>query len=61
VGVLGSLIAPRIIRRAGLMPTLLAAGAARCLWMAVFPVAPGSAAGLALIIGADTMLLWDLK
>ena len=56
-GVLGSLIAPRIIRRAGLMPTLLAAGAARCLWMGVFPVAPASAAGLALIIGADTMLL----
>jgi predicted MFS family arabinose efflux permease len=60
-GVLGSLIAPRIIRRAGLMPTLLAAGAARCLWMGVFPVAPASAAGLALIIGADTTLLWDLK
>ncbi|WP_233625253.1 MFS transporter [Actinoplanes sp. ATCC 53533] len=56
-GVLGSLLAPRIIRQHGLMPTLLAAGAARCLWMIVFPVAPGSAAGLALIIGADTMLL----
>jgi predicted MFS family arabinose efflux permease len=56
-GVLGSLLAPRIIRRHGLIPTLLATGAARCLWMAVLPAAPGSAIGLALIIGADTMLL----
>jgi MFS transporter len=56
-GVLGSVLAPRIIRRAGLMPTLLVAGAARCLWMGVVPFAPGTTAGLVLIIAADTMLL----
>ncbi|MBX7267778.1 MFS transporter [Micromonospora sp. Llam7] len=56
-GVLGSVLAPRIIRRAGLMPTLLVAGAARCLWMAVVPFAPGTTAGLVQIIAADTMLL----
>ncbi|WP_307797914.1 MFS transporter [Actinoplanes flavus] len=56
-GVLGSVLAPRIIRWAGLMPTLLAAGAARCLWMAVIPFAPGTTAGLVLIIAADTALL----
>jgi predicted MFS family arabinose efflux permease len=55
--VLGSVLAPRIIRRAGLMPTLLVAGAARCLWMAVVPFAPGTTAGLVLIIAADTLLL----
>ncbi|WP_203833973.1 MFS transporter [Actinoplanes campanulatus] len=57
-GILGSVLAPRIIRRAGLMPTLLVAGAARCLWMAVIPFAPGTTAGLVLIIAADTLLLW---
>ncbi|GAA1581188.1 putative MFS family arabinose efflux permease [Actinoplanes couchii] len=57
-GVLGSLLAPRIIATAGLMPTLLVAGAARCLWMAVLPFAPGTPAGLVLIIGADAALLW---
>jgi hypothetical protein len=56
-GILGSVLAPRIIRRAGLMPTLLVAGAARCLWMAVVPFAPGTTAGLVLIIAADTLLL----
>ncbi|RSM43746.1 MFS transporter [Actinoplanes sp. ATCC 53533] len=56
-GVLGSVLAPRIIRRAGLMPTLLIAGAARCLWMAAIPFAPGTSAGLVLIIAADTLLL----
>lgn len=56
-GILGSVLAPRLIRWAGLMPTLLVAGAARCLWMAVVPFAPGTTAGLALIIAADTMLL----
>jgi MFS family permease len=56
-GVLGSVLAPRIIRRAGLMPTLLVAGAARCLWMAVIPFAPGTTSGLVLIIAADTLLL----
>lgn len=56
-GVLGSVLAPRIIRRAGLMPTLLVAGAARCLWMAVIPFAPGTTVGLVLIVAADTLLL----
>jgi predicted MFS family arabinose efflux permease len=58
-GVLGSVLAPRIIGRAGLMPVLLVAGAARCLWMAVIPFAPGTTAGLALIIAADTLLLFS--
>jgi hypothetical protein len=56
-GVLGSVLAPQIIGRAGLMPTLLVAGAARCLWMAVLPFAPGTTGGLVLIIAADTALL----
>ncbi|MEU8655893.1 MFS transporter [Actinoplanes philippinensis] len=58
-GVLGSVLAPRIIGRAGLMPVLLVAGAARCLWMAVIPFAPGTTAGLALIIASDTLLLFS--
>ncbi|WP_436531871.1 MFS transporter [Actinoplanes sp. HUAS TT8] len=56
-GVVGSLLAPRIIARAGLMPTILVAGVARCLWLGVIPLAPASATGLAMIIGSDTALL----
>lgn len=56
-GVLGSLMAPRIIARAGLMRVLLVGGAARCLWMGFIPLAPGTPAGLAMIVGADTALL----
>jgi hypothetical protein len=57
-GVLGSLAAPRIIARAGLMRVLLIGGAARCLWMGFIPFASGSPAGLAMIVGADTALLF---
>ncbi|GAA2913151.1 hypothetical protein Acy02nite_90540 [Actinoplanes cyaneus] len=56
-GVLGSLVAPRIIARAGLMRVLLIGGAARCLWIGIIPLAPGTPAGLAMIVGADTALL----
>jgi hypothetical protein len=56
-GVLGSLLAPVIIRRAGLEPTLLISGAARCLWMSPILLAPQTTAGLALIIAADSALL----
>jgi predicted MFS family arabinose efflux permease len=56
-GVLGSVLASRIIGRAGLMPTLLVAGAARCVWMAAIPFAPATTGGLVLIIAADTLLL----
>ncbi|WP_436528395.1 MFS transporter [Actinoplanes sp. HUAS TT8] len=57
-GVLGSLVAPRIIARTGLMRVLLVAGAARCLWMGIIPLAPGTPAGLAMIVSADTALLF---
>jgi predicted MFS family arabinose efflux permease len=57
-GVLGSLVAPRIIARAGLMRVLLIGGAARCLWMGFIPLAPGTPLGLAMIVGADTALLF---
>ncbi|WP_213010209.1 MFS transporter [Paractinoplanes toevensis] len=56
-GVLGSLLAPRIMRRVGMMRTLLIAGAARCVWMGLVPLAGPSTGGLALIVAADSALL----
>ncbi|MDG4756179.1 MULTISPECIES: MFS transporter [Micromonospora] len=56
-GILGSLLAPTIIRRAGLTRTLLIAGAARCLWMSPILLAPDTTGGLVLIIVADGALL----
>lgn len=56
-GILGSLLAPMLIRRAGLTRTLLIAGAARCVWMAPILLAPPSTGGLLLIIAADSALL----
>ncbi|GLY99813.1 MFS transporter [Actinoplanes sp. NBRC 103695] len=56
-GTLGSLLAPMVIRRAGLGRTLLYTGAARCLWMAPILLAPPTTAGLVLIIAADSTLL----
>jgi MFS family permease len=56
-GVAGSLLAPAIIRRAGLGRTLLYGGAARCLWMGPILLAPPATTGLLLIIAADSALL----
>lgn len=56
-GVAGSLLAPTLIRRAGLGRTLLYAGFARCLWMAPILLAPPTTAGLVLIIASDSALL----
>lgn len=56
-GVLGSLLAPVVIRRAGLTRTLLIFGAARCLWMSPILLAPATLGGLVLIIAADAALL----
>ncbi|MEV4708699.1 MFS transporter [Actinoplanes sp. NPDC049316] len=56
-GVAGSLLAPALIRRAGLGRTLLYAGVARCLWMAPILLAPPATAGLVLIIASDSALL----
>lgn len=53
----GSLLAAPIIRRAGLGPTLLISGAARCLWMSPILLAPPTTGGLILIIAADSALL----
>ena len=49
-GTLGSLLAPMVMRRAGLGRTLLYGGAARCLWMAPILFAPPTTAGLVLIV-----------
>ncbi|MFF5085488.1 MFS transporter [Actinoplanes sp. NPDC000266] len=56
-GALGSVLAPMVIRRAGLGRTLLIAGAGRCLWMSPILLAGPGPGGLALIIGADSALL----
>jgi MFS family permease len=56
-GVLGSLLAPKVIRRAGLLGTLLIGGVARCLWMGWLLLATPGTAGLLLIIAADSALL----
>ncbi|GAA3348778.1 MFS transporter [Amorphoplanes nipponensis] len=56
-GVAGSLLAPTIIRRAGLGRTLLYAGAARCVWMAPILLAEPTTTGLLLIIASDSALL----
>jgi MFS transporter len=56
-GALGSLLAPAIIRRAGLGRTLLIGGAARCPWMSPILLAPPTTGGLMLIIAADSALL----
>jgi MFS family permease len=56
-GILGSLLAPPIIRRAGLGRTLLIGGAARCLWMGPILLARPTTGGLVLIIAADSALL----
>lgn len=56
-GVAGSLLAPAIIRRAGLGRTLLYGGTARCLWMGPILLAEPTTAGLVLIIAADSALL----
>jgi hypothetical protein len=56
-GALGSLLAPAIIRRAGLGRTLLVSGAARCLWMSPILLAPPTTGGLVLIVAADSALL----
>ncbi|MEU4244225.1 MFS transporter [Actinoplanes sp. NPDC026619] len=56
-GALGSLLAPAIVRRAGLAATLLISGAARCLWMSPILLAPPTTSGLVLIVAADSALL----
>lgn len=55
-GVLGSLLVPRIVKRAGLHRLLLFAGVGRNLWLILIPFAPGSTAGLILIIVAELLL-----
>ena len=57
-GALGSLLAPRIIRWAGLTRTLVWSGAARCVWMSPILLARPGTAGLILIITADSALLF---
>ena len=54
---LGSLLAPTVIRRAGLERTLLIVGVARCLWMGLLPLAPTGSAGLIVIVAAESALL----
>jgi hypothetical protein len=54
---LGSLLAPAIIRRAGLGRTLLIGGTARCLWMSPIVLAKPTTGGLVLIIAAESALL----
>ncbi|MEW2386612.1 MFS transporter [Micromonospora sp. NPDC047707] len=57
-GVLGSLAAGPLVRRYSLRPVLLAAGAARALWMGLIPAAPPGTPGLIVIVIAETLLLF---
>jgi hypothetical protein len=57
-GAAGSLLAPKVIRWAGLDRTLVWAGAARCVWMSPMLLARPGTTGLLLIIGADSALLF---
>jgi len=56
-GVIGSLLAKRLVERAGQRRVLLGFGLARTLWLGLLPLAPAGGAGLALIIGAEALLL----
>ncbi|GAA0918064.1 MFS transporter [Virgisporangium aurantiacum] len=56
-GIVGSLAAPRLLRQFPLGKVLLAAGAARAVWLGLIPLAPPGTAGLIVIVAADTMLL----
>lgn len=56
-GVVGSLLARRLVERAGQRRVLLAFGAARTLWLGLIPLAPAGTAGLTVIIVSETLLL----
>lgn len=56
-GIAGSLAVPRLLRRFPLPTLLLAAGAARAVWLGLIPLAPPGTAGLIVIVAADTLLL----
>jgi predicted MFS family arabinose efflux permease len=57
-GILGSVMAKRLVRRVGQRTVLLAFGVGRTLWMGLIPLAPPGTKGLILIIVAETLLLW---
>ena len=57
-GVAGSMVARRLVRRAGQRRVLLGFGLARTLWFGFLPLAPAGGAGLGVIIGAETLLLF---
>lgn len=57
-GVVGARCAPALTNRLGFRGTLLTFGVARTLWLGLIPFAEPGIAGLALIVVADTALLF---
>jgi MFS family permease len=56
-GVVGAMLASRLVGRLGERRVLLGFGAARTLWLALIAVAPAGLAGLTVIIVSETFLL----
>jgi MFS family permease len=56
-GFAGSLLAKRLVRRAGERRVLLIFGVARTLWLGLLALAPAGTAGLVVIIVSETVLL----
>jgi len=56
-GIVGALLARRLVARHGERPVLLGAGAARALWLGLLPLAPAGPLGLLLVIFSQTMAL----
>jgi MFS transporter len=57
-GIAGSRLAPVLVRKFGQRRVLLASGAARTPWLLAYPFVPHGEAGLVVLIGADTVLLF---
>ncbi|MBF6129171.1 MFS transporter [Nocardia brasiliensis] len=58
-GVIGSLLANRWVTRLGERPVLLGFGVLRTCWMGLLLLAQPGVAGLVVIVGAETMLLFS--
>jgi MFS family permease len=56
-GLLGALVAPRLVQRWGRRRVLLVAGVARAVWMPLLVLAPTGVAGLVTILVAEVMLM----
>ncbi|AEV85574.1 major facilitator superfamily protein [Actinoplanes sp. SE50] len=56
-GIVGSRLAPVLVRRFGQRRVLLAAGVLRTPWMLLYPLARHGTAGLAIVMVADTLTL----